>query len=438
MDVYLLIAFPLLIMLSGLFSSSETAFFSLSNFELSELEEKHPVRGRQVRRLLADQDILLTGILLGNLIVNICATAVATIILHRWGLRLGWSEHVVYLVDIVGMTFILLVLGEIGPKVYALGNARNLALRMSGLVRAWLSLTRPLILLLALLSGWVKRLTSRSSQDRQMLEDELKLMVDLTAEQGGLEQEEKQIIHNIFELSETTVREIMVPRTDIIGIPDGTPLPEVVKIIQESGHSRFPLFRDDLDDIVGILYTKDLLGPLYKFGPEQSLSALAHEVTYVPETKSCDDMLQEFQKRGIYMAIVVDEYGGTEGLVTVEDVMEEIIGEIQDEHDTEEPMIVWEAADRFLVDGLINIEDLSEELDVDLRGEGYETLGGFTLSRFGRLPHPGEFFDEQGYRFVISKLSRRRVWKVRIIRLPQPESQPRAGEGSGGSGEGNR
>jgi len=345
---------------------------------------------------------------------------------------------VVYLVDIVGMTFILLVLGEIGPKVYALGNARNLALRMSGLVRAWLSLTRPLILLLALLSGWVKRLTSRSSQDRQMLEDELKLMVDLTAEQGGLEQEEKQIIHNIFELSETTVREIMVPRTDIIGIPDGTPLPEVVKIIQESGHSRFPLFRDDLDDIVGILYTKDLLGPLYKFGPEQSLSALAHEVTYVPETKSCDDMLQEFQKRGIYMAIVVDEYGGTEGLVTVEDVMEEIIGEIQDEHDTEEPMIVWEAADRFLVDGLINIEDLSEELDVDLRGEGYETLGGFTLSRFGRLPHPGEFFDEQGYRFVISKLSRRRVWKVRIIRLPQPESQPRAGEGSGGSGEGNR
>ncbi len=433
MEVYFLIAFPLLIMLSAMFSCAETSFFSLSNFELSQLEEEQPVRGRLVRRLLEDQDFLLNGILLGNNLVNICATAVATIFLHRWGLSLGLSEQFIYLMDIAGMTLVLLVLGEIGPKVIAISAARKLAPRLARPMSAWLSLARPLIRLLALLSGWVRRLAVHREQDRQLLEDELKLMVDMTAEQGGLEQEEKQIIHNIFELSQTTVREIMVPRTDMIGIPVDIPLPEVVKIVEESGHSRFPLFQDDLDNIVGILYTKDLLGPLYESSPEGTpLTGLAHEVCYVPETKSCSDMLQEFQKRGMYLAIVVDEYGGTEGMVTVEDVMEEIIGEIQDEHDTEEPMFGQEGPGRYLVDGLMNIDDLSEELGVDLHGEGYESLGGFILSRFGRLPHPGESFDEQGYRFVVSKLSRRRIIKVRIIRLTPAKNPLPEEDGAGG------
>lgn len=426
MDLYLLIIFPFLLLLSGVFSSSETAFFSLSNFELSQLEEENPERGRLVRRLMESQDILLNGILFGNLVANIASTAVATILTHRWAMRVGINEQLVYLVDIAGMTFILLVLGEIGPKVYAIGNARSLALRMASAMRAWLALTGPLIRFLVFFSAWFKKLISRAGENRQILEEELKLMVDLTAEQGGLEQEEKQIIHNIFELSVTTVREIMVPRTDIIGFPLATPVEEIVRTVQKSGHSRFPVFRDDLDDILGVLYAKDLLGYLYELKDTSvDLEEIIHEVYYVPETKTCSDMLHEFQKRGIYMAVVVDEYGGTEGLVTVEDVMEEIIGEIQDEHDAEEPMFNREGEGRYLVDGMMNIEDLSEKLGVDLHGEGYETLGGFILSRYGRLPHPGEHFDEKGYRFLITKLSRRRIWKVRITLLPRQEPEPR-------------
>jgi len=246
-------------------------------------------------------------------------------------------------------------------------------------------------------------------------------MVDITAEQGDLEQKEKTIIHNIFELSETMVREIMVPRTDIKGLSIDTPLEEMLKAVEETGHSRFPVYRGNLDNIRGILYAKDLLDYVYGFKNFGSIEELLHDIFYVPETKRCGETLREFQERHMYMGIVIDEYGGTEGLVTVEDIMEEIIGEIQDEHDAEEPLLVEESDGTYLVDGKINVEDLSEKLALELDGEGYETLGGFVFTKFDRLPHPGEYFDYQGFRFVISKLSKRRIWKVRITRLPEPE-----------------
>ncbi|MEA2063432.1 MAG: DUF21 domain-containing protein, partial [Gemmatimonadota bacterium] len=195
MDIYLilLISFPLLLLLSGVFSSTETAFFSLSNFELSGLEEEHPERGRAVRKLLDQPDVLLNGILLGNLVVNISATAVATILLHHFGRQWGLSEGQAYLVDIVGMTLVLLIFAEISPKVYAVSHARRLAPRMAGFIGLWLRLTGPLIKLLTGFTSWFKALTTSGSQDPQALEEELKMMVDLTAEKGDLEQEEKKM-----------------------------------------------------------------------------------------------------------------------------------------------------------------------------------------------------------------------------------------------------
>ncbi|HUU26876.1 MAG TPA: hemolysin family protein [archaeon] len=424
MELYLLIAFPVLIVFSALFSSSETAFFSLSHFEISQLEEEFPTRGKQVRSLLENSDILLSGVLLGNLVVNICATAVATILLHGYGVRLGWSEKAIYLVDVIGMTFVLLVFGEISPKVYAISHAKKIALRMRLFIRGWILLTSPIIGLLVKFNSWFKRLFARSVEDRQILEEELKMMVDITAEKGDLELEEKNLIHNIFELSETMVKEIMVPRTDIYGISIDTPQEEIIKTIRETGHSRFPVYRGDLDSIIGVLYAKDILGYLYDLKKPLSVEELIRDVYYVPETKRCGETLREFQKRHHYMGIVVDEYGGTEGLVTVEDIMEEIIGEIQDEHDVEEPVFVEQEEGTYLVDGKMNIEDLSDSLKVDLSGEGYETLGGYILAKFGRLPHPGEYVDTEGYRFLINKLSKRRIWKVRITRLPDSEDGP--------------
>ena len=428
MELYLLIAFPLFILLSAVFSSAETAYFSLSNFELSQLEEEHPKVGRQVRRLLESPDRLLSGILMGNLMVNIGATAVATILLHELGQQAGWSERLIYLVDVIGMTLILLVLGEISPKVYAMANARKQAMRVTWFIRGWLMIFRPVIGIMVRFSAWFKGLFSSAREDRQILEEELKLMVDISAEQGDLEQGEKTMIHNIFELSETMVREIMVPRTDILGIALDTPLDEVVKFVQEMGHSRYPVYEGDLDNLRGILYAKDLLDYTYRFREINSMVELLHDIYYVPEAKRCGETLRDFQERRQYMGIVVDEYGGTEGLVTVEDIMEEIIGEIQDEHDEEEPLIVEKTPGQFLVDGKINIEDLSETLGVQLEGEGYESLGGYILTKFGRLPHAGEFFEAEHYRFTITKLAKRRIWKVQINRLERKPPDTAEGE----------
>ncbi len=430
MEIYLLIVFVGLLLMSAVFSSSETAFFSLSNFEIAQLEEDQPTYGKQVRQLLENPELLLNGILLGNLVVNISATAVATILLHRLGSQVGWSEQIVYLCDVIGMTFILVVFCEISPKVYAIANASRHALRLTWFIRGWFFIAHPFIRLLVRFSLWFKGLFSKLEQDREILEEELKLMVDMSAEQGDLEQEEKTIIHNIFELSETMVREIMVPRTDIKGISIDAPLEEIVKTIEETGHSRFPVYDGDLDNIRGILYAKDLLDYIYTFKRFETVEKLLHDIYYVPETKPCDKTLREFQERHMYMGIVVDEYGGTEGLVTVEDIMEEIIGEIQDEHDEEEPLLVEEKAGIYLVDGKINIEDLSEKLGLELDGRGYETLGGFVFTKFDRLPHPGEYFDYHGFRFVITKLSKRRIWKVRIEQLPEPEEETTAENGT--------
>jgi magnesium and cobalt exporter, CNNM family len=426
MDIYLFLlifCFPVLLLFSGFFSSMETAFFSLSTFELSRLEEENLKRGAAVRALLEKPDFLLNGILLGNLVVNISATAVATIVLHHFGLQAGWSSRVVYLCDIIGMTLVLLVCGEISPKVYAVTHAGKLAMRTLGFIRAWLWLTRPVICLLAGFTSWFKKLFRESETDREVLEEELKMMVDITAEEGDLEQEEKQMIHNIFGLSDTMVREIMVPRIDIEGVSIDTPVEELVEIVKRTRHSRLPVYEEDLDNIKGLLYTRDLLSHIFHFGKTEPMEKIIRDVYYVPETKYCGELLREFQEKRIYMGIVVDEYGGTEGLVTVEDIMEEIIGEIQDEHDTEEPLFVEQKQDTYQVDGLMNIDDLSEKLGVGLDGEGYDTLAGFILARLGRLPHPGEWIDDQGFRFIVLKLAKRRIMKVRVIRLLDDEGE---------------
>jgi magnesium and cobalt exporter, CNNM family len=425
MEPYLLISFPLLLMLSAVFSSSETAFFSLSSYELFQLEEEHPVRGKRVRKLMENTDILLNGILLGNLLVNICATAVATVLLHDYGQSQGWGDQFVYLLDVAGMTLILLIFCEISPKVYAIGDASRLAVRVSWFIRWWLVVMRPFIIVLVWFSTWFKGLFSHGVEDRQMLEDELKLMVDMSAEQGDLEQAEKRIIHNIFELSETMVREIMVPRTDIQGFSLKMPIQEMIETVRDKGYSRYPVYEGDLDNIVGVLYAKDLLDYVYGLKEKDSIQDLLRGEYYVPESKLCGATLREFQEQHVYMGIVVDEYGGTEGLVTVEDIMEEIIGEIQDEHDEEEPLIEARPDGAWLVEGRIDIDDLAEKLGLmlDEKEQGYDSLGGFLLTRIGRLPHPGESIEYGGFAFTVTKVIRRRICQVRIARIAVPENK---------------
>jgi CBS domain containing-hemolysin-like protein len=249
--------------------------------------------------------------------------------------------------------------------------------------------------------------------------------VEVSEDRGALEAEEKEMIQGIFEFSETTVREIMVPRVDIISLPLTAGVEDVIRILKEEGHSRLPIYRDNLDNIAGIIHVKDLLPYLQNGQVKVELAAVLRQAHFVPEGKKIDDLLRQFQREKFHMAIVVDEYGGTAGLVTLEDVLEEIVGEIQDEYDTETPLFQKLDNDTFLADARINIWEVNEILGDRLipEEEDYETLGGFIFSLTGNLPRPKESFDYGDLHFVVEELSGKRIGKIRIERRPRLEEQ---------------
>jgi CBS domain containing-hemolysin-like protein len=248
-------------------------------------------------------------------------------------------------------------------------------------------------------------------------EKELRTLVDVGEEKGALLKEEKEMIHGIFELHGTVVREIMVPRTDMVCLEKDSSLTTVLNVVKEKMHSRIPVYDDTVDNIVGILYIKDLLPFIRKRNTSDfKLEKLVRPAYYVPEQKKINELLREFQAQKIHMAIVVDEYGGTSGLVTLEDVIEEIVGEIQDEYDKEAPLIEKINDHTFLVDGSMAIDEINEELNLDLpTEEGVDTLAGFLLGQFGSVPKPKEKITYNGYEFVIEKATKKRIQKVRLI-----------------------
>jgi CBS domain containing-hemolysin-like protein len=249
-------------------------------------------------------------------------------------------------------------------------------------------------------------------------EKELRSLVDFSEEKGALLKDEKEMIHSIFEFRETTVKEIMIPRIDIVSVSSDSDIPTLLIEIKKNLHSRIPVYKDRIDNIVGIIYAKDLLDFVNK--PKKasvSLESLARPAYFVPEPKKIDELLREFQNEKIHMAIVVDEYGGTAGLVTLEDIIEEIFGEIQDEYDSEQPQYKAISENEFIVDGSMDLEEINETLSLDLpTEEGVETLAGFLLGLFGSVPKEKEIAVYKEYEFRIEKVFRRRIVLVRILK----------------------
>jgi CBS domain containing-hemolysin-like protein len=248
-------------------------------------------------------------------------------------------------------------------------------------------------------------------------EEELRSIVDMGEEKGTLQQDEKEMIHSIFEFGETTVKEIMIPRIDMVCISTDSKLNSLLRLIIKHLHSRIPIYKDKIDNIIGIIYAKDLLTFVNrKSNGEANLEKLARPAYFVPEQKKIDELLREFQSQRIHMAIVVDEYGGTSGIVTLEDIIEEIVGEIQDDHDSEQPLYQKLSDNEFLVDGGMDLEEMNEELLINLpTEEGVETLGGFLFGLFGSVPREKQSVSYENYKFVIEKVIRRRITKVKII-----------------------
>ena len=404
--------FGILLYLSGLFSGSETAYFSLSRLDLSELDAKS-----RVSRLMRNPDRLLVTILLGNTLVNVAAGALGAIAALWIARNQHHSEGLTIAFEVGVVTFIILVFGEVAPKMYAMQRNRAFARRSAPLLLVVMNVFRPIVAAIERVFFAADR-TSGSEDDRPFVTaEELQTIVAISEQRGTLEEDERDMIDSVMEFGETVVREVMVPRVDMECFEDTTPVGETVARIRELGLSRFPVYHGDIDHIVGVLYAKDLL----EFDPEtdagREVGGLIRPAHFTPESKKAGELLRDLQRRRTHIAIVVDEYGGTAGLVTLEDLIEEIVGEIRDEYDEEAPLVT--VIDRWTViaDGMVRLEDLEEEIGVDLEVDGVETLGGLLMNAFGRIPSEGEKLERGDLAFTVESVEEQRIVRVRIDRL---------------------
>ncbi len=408
-----LVAFAALLFLSAAFSGSETAFFSLTRLDIDELDAE----GR-VRRLMRDPERLLIAILLGNTLVNVAAGSLGALAALRIGELRGYPEGVTIALEVGVVTFVILVLGELTPKMYAVQRNIAFARKHAAIVLGVCRVFGPLV---TVLGRMVSRMRGRLADHERpfVTAEELRTIVALSEERGTIEEDERDMIDSVMEFGETLVREIMVPRVDMEYLEDSTTVGEAIERARELGYSRLPVYRGDVDHIVGVLYVKDLL----KLDPEadaaRPVSELVRAAYYTPESKKAGELLRELQRRRIHIAVVVDEYGGTAGLVTLEDLIEEIVGEIRDEHDVEEPLVRVINRSTVIADGMVRLDELEEEIGAELELEGVETLGGYLMDAFGRIPSEGERIEREGFEFTIEGVEEQRITRVRIVKLPE-------------------
>jgi len=405
-----------LVVCSGVLSGAEAAYFSLGRARLKRVASPHGPAGTRARLIERPHDLLVT-LLVGITLINIGAAAIATRVAHqlfgpRWGL----------VVDILGMVLLLTTFGEVLPMTLAVKYPERF-LALVGRAVEWLAtVLAPVRTVLGAFTNLTVSLTGRQAGAQpELTEDELRTLVDVGASEGVVEREEREMIHKVFELEDTTVRSLMVPRTDMFCLPLDTPVARILPALSEQLHSRVPIYEGSIDVIVGILYTKDLLPYVGGLPPDFDLRGHLHPPYFVPESKRADALLQEFQAKKLHMAIVVDEFGGTAGLVALEDLLEELVGEIADEYDEPERLIQRIDATTFRVAGKLAVEDLNAATGLAISDEDYDTVGGWVLDLFGRIPRKSERVETPDLIVTVEKVERTRVVEV-LIALRKPVS----------------
>ncbi|NQU05740.1 MAG: HlyC/CorC family transporter, partial [Calditrichaeota bacterium] len=405
--------------LSAFFSSVESAYFSLSRTLLEQLGASADPRAKRVARMMNNPRRMLATILAGNTIVNTAAAAITALIAVDLAVEFGYDIRVAVTVEIILITIVILFFSELIPKLLALRNPEKWAVTSSRVVEfssfIFFPLAYPLSRLTELLSH---ALGVEKHAVLGMSEEEIRALVQIGHERGELDTEEREMIHSIFEFGETTVRQVMVPRIDMITVERDDSFETIVDTIVKCGHSRIPVYQEKVDNIVGLIYAKDLLSVASDSG-SFSIDKLLRTPIYIPEEKKIDDLLTEFKTQKIHIAMVVDEYGGTAGLVTMEDIIEEIVGEIQDEYDEEQPPFQRVDENTIISDGKVSVDDLNEEIGFELipDSEAYDTVAGFVYSQLGEVPDRGQQFEFEGYRITVEEVINKRITRVRIEKI---------------------
>lgn len=412
--IFLLIA---LIGLSSFFSASETALTSFNNNDLEKLKKNKSKSTELLKRWLKNPNEMLTGMLLGNNVVNILASSIATAI--TFGI-MGSSGKAIATVTGL-MTIIILIFGEITPKIMAKSFSGKVAAFVILPIYFICFITSPVIKVLIIISKTVGRLFGVNIRDESVMitAEDIISFVNIGKEEGIIQEDKKKMIHSVFKLGKTTAREVMTPRTAMFTLKEGEKVYEVWDEIRKRNFSRIPVYsRKGIDNIIGVLYLKDLLNIIKNERTDLPIDHSLREVYFIPETKPIMKVLEEFKKRKIHMAIVVDEYGGTSGILTMEDLIEEIIGDIHDEYEEEEIVPIKEIKDGiYEVDARIDIESLNRELNIGLMTSGaYESLGGLIVSELKRIATPDDCIEVCGLKIVITEVDRAKIFKVLLYR----------------------
>jgi putative hemolysin len=418
-----------LVLLNGIFSATEIALVTIRRSRLQQLIDEGHRGARRVQRLKENPGQFLAVIQIGITFLGFLASAFAAVSLvdgmGEWLATFGPLQDVAGVIALIVVTGLLtiftIIFGELVPKQIGLAHGERVAMATSRFIDVLGTLFAPLVGLLTWTTRRISRLFNADvAADERISAEELRLIIEQGGEQGILEAEEEQMIHAVIELGDQRVHEVMVPRIAMISLAASATSDAAIDTVIEEGHSRIPVYEETIDEIVGILYAKDLL-PYLKdsAGDPPELRTLLRTPVFVPESMSVDDLLHEFQRRKVHIAIVLDEYGGTAGLVTIEDLLEEIVGEIQDEYDVEEPLIVQLSDDEARIDGRADVDDLAELFDATLGLEDedeYDTVGGLIYHRIGGIPKPGDQVVVDGLTLTVETTDGRRVGKVLVVR----------------------
>ena len=416
-DVLEILIFVICILLSAFFSSSEVALISITRAKARTLANEGRPGSKAVAALKESPEHLLITILIGNTFVNIAATAIATAVAIQMFGDLGVGIATGFVV------IVLLVFGEIGPKIYAARASDSFALTVAPIILFMSRLLSPVV--------WVVERVSPSLGIGKELgepvvtEDEIKEWIDVGKEEGTIEQGEQDMLYSVLEFADTTAREIMTPRVNVILMEDTVSFEEAIRIFNDTGFSRIPVYHEQIDNITGILNVKDVFSAMVSRRKDSAIKEVMYDPMFVPETQKIDDLLKELQVHRVQMAVVIDEYSSFVGIVTVEDILEELVGDIMDEFDKEEPEVQELAPGVFVVDAQMWVEDINDRIGLTLpTDESYETIGGLIIDRLGHLPqHPGEKAEiacGNGVTLVVLQMHGRRIIKVKIVVHPSP------------------
>jgi len=426
----------MLIIFNAYFAASEIALLSVRQTRIKHLAEGGNKKAKLIAKLLEDPSKFLATIQVGITLTGFLASAAAAVSLSEALAKALTQIPVPFIAHAAGglavilvtilISVLTLIFGELVPKRLALQRAETIAMLVVPQIDILSRLAAPMVSALTFSTNFIVRVLGGNVRgaDDKMTEEELLMLV---TEQDDLLEEEKDMIHSVFEFADTVAREVMVPRTDMKAVKDTTTLPEIVAMVNATGYSRFPVYQETLDNIIGILAVKDMLELL--LGEDKndiSIANIVRPAFFIPESKKVVDLFRELKNQRQHMAIVVDEYGGTAGLVTIEDLLEEIVGDIQDEHDPDLVDIKLLGENQALVSGGMNLEDANEELNLDLPvKEYYETMGGFILDQLGRIPKTGEEITYDDTLIKVEKMQGNRIVKLRVIKhIEQNQDKP--------------